>query len=159
MKNWWLRIHRRWLLLRQLQSLNHWWLFLRILLFALSVPALMYFRLQVLSALLERRLASTASPRSDPTKSELIIRFVDLAINFGTPFVRPKCLTRSLTLYYFLRRAGLKLSLCFGARLRDGELTSEPGHCWLLQDGIPFLENNDTHAGFIPIFRIPESCD
>ena len=58
----------------------------------------------------------------------------------GHPLVRPGCLTRGVTLYYALRRAGDDVSLCFGVG-EDGGQTA--GHCWLDKAGRPLLERVD----------------
>jgi hypothetical protein len=60
-----------------------------------------------------------------------------------------------LTLYYFLRRAGLDVVLCFGARWRDKQKEQLTGHCWLERGGKPFLECEGCDRYSDPIYRLP----
>ena len=76
-----------------------------------------------------------------------------LAPRVGHPFVRGGCLTRGVTLFWFLRRAGVDVELCFGLDPADGDGTD--GHCWLVRDGQPFLERADPRPRFAEIFRLP----
>jgi hypothetical protein len=66
--------------------------------------------------------------------------------------VRTGCLTRGITLFWFLRRAGVDVELTFGVDpvALDGE-----GHCWLTLDGEPFLEKVDPRARFTETYRLP----
>src|SRR5205809_46056 len=66
-----------------------------------------------------------------------IARVVDAVIRRARPLVRPGCLTRGITRYWLLRRAGVDVSLCFGARLVEGRFEA---HCWIDRDGRPILE-------------------
>jgi hypothetical protein len=119
------------------------------------VPGLMRLKLPALNCLLERRIASAVAAGSDSKGLQEIVRCVDSAIAIGSPLVRGGCLTRNLTLYYFLRRTGLPVMLCFGARSRDGQLVEEAGHCWLEKDGQPFLERGDPYEYSVPIMILP----
>jgi hypothetical protein len=65
--------------------------------------------------------------------------------------VRRGCLTRGLTRYYFLRRAGMDIALCFGMGRRNGEFM---GHCWLVKDNEPFLEAEDPRPLYTVMYRI-----
>ena len=131
-----------------------WWLFLRVFCFAVAVPALMRLRLQTLGRLLEGRIAATAGGAGEREPSAQVIRAVESALAFGPPLVRPRCLTRGLTLYYFLRRAGMDLTLCFGAGWRSGQFS---GHCWLVKDGAPYLEAGDPRSRFVLMYSLPET--
>ena len=68
------------------------------------------------------------------------------------PVVRSGCLTRGVTLYWLLRRAGVPVELCFGVGRPGEELA---GHCWLTRDGRPYLEPADAPAYFDALYRIP----
>jgi hypothetical protein len=131
------------------------WLFLRVLCFAAAVPLLMRLRLPVLDRWLEGRIGSARARGWDRTAPDDALQCLEAARLLGWPLVRPGCLTRGLTLYYFLRRAGMDITLCFGARVRDGELTQEVGHCWLEQGGKPMLERLDPYASFVTIYSLP----
>jgi hypothetical protein len=142
---------------RELRGPAQWWLFLRVLVFAAAVPLLFRLKLSVISGWLERRTRTKGMSMPDPARVEQTIRCVELARLVGSPLVRPTCLTRGVTHYLFLRRAGLPVSLCFGAAMKDGVLVSQAGHCWLVKDGEPFLENSDPRRQFLPIYSLPES--
>jgi len=156
MKNCWTKLLRRIRLLRELRTPGQWWLFLRVFLFAATVPLLFCFKLSVLNAWLRRRAAVHDPPGADADAGAQIIRCVELATALGRPLVRARCLTRCATLLYFLRRAGWNLTLCFGAACVDGRLEEAPGHCWLVEDGKPFLEEKNPGLSFVPIYSIPE---
>jgi hypothetical protein len=97
------------------------------------------------------RLRLLLEPRNpiavaEPATVRQIATYVEYVLMAARPLVRPGCLTRGLTLYYFLRRAGLDVHLCFGIGKVDEEFV---GHCWLLKDGQPFMEARDP----APVFK------
>ncbi len=155
MKTWWARIRRRWLALRRLRSLRLVWLFLRVGCFAATVPILMRLRLPTINRLLDRRIASAMKGGGDSNQPADVMSCLESALTLGAPLLRPSCLRRGLTLYYFMRRSGLDVSLHFGARHSNGVLVEAPGHCWLEKDGHPFLENEDPYEHHLPIYRLP----
>jgi hypothetical protein len=125
-------------------------LFLRILAFSASVPVLMRLKLVRLDTLL---LALSRPKSGTPTAAEKIKSYVERAIRFGRPAVRPGCLTRGVTLYYFLRKeAGIEVALCFGMRLWNSNFE---GHCWLVRDEKPFWETRDPGPAFAEFYRFP----
>ena len=144
-------------MLSQLRSPDQWWLFLRVFAFATAVPLLFTLRISVLSRLLERRTRSAPRQAGNPDKSERIIRCMEIVRGVGGPLVRPQCLVRAVALYYFLRRAGIDVTLCFGAAWKEGQLFEAAGHCWLIKDDEPFLEERDPRASFLPIYWLPGS--
>lgn len=98
----------------------------------------------------------THPPRSRPAsgaEAERLERLVGLAPRIAGPLVRPGCLTRGLTLFWFLRRAGFEVELHFG--LDPDDPVSVEGHCWLALDGDPFLEKVDPRPRFAEIYRLP----
>jgi hypothetical protein len=118
--------------------------------FAGTVPLLMRLPLPRVAALLTR---SPAPAQASPATIQRLERLVALAPRVGHPFVRPGCLTRGVTLFWFLRRAGLDVELCFGL---DAARPDRPdGHCWLLLDGEPFLEASDPRPRFAELYRLP----
>jgi hypothetical protein len=125
-------------------------LLIRTCVFAAAVPLLFRLKLSTLEALLERRLR-----RIEPStaKSRHIAAYVDRALRM--PFVRAVCLTRGLTLYYFLRRSGEEVDLCFGVREIEGAFR---GHCWLEKEGVPYLEHTDPRETFRPIHTMSGRC-
>lgn len=125
-------------------------LFIRIFAFALAVPVLMRFNIRRLGRWLEPR---PFPPLRDAGEIQQIIDYIDRALQVGSPVVRGSCLTRGVTLYYFLRRTGLDVSLCFGMGRRDQRFS---GHCWLLREGKPFLEKQDPEPLFKTFYCWPE---
>jgi hypothetical protein len=121
----------------------------RVELFAVSAHGLVHLRFEALAALLER--ARGASPL-DLAELERVSRLVERALAHQLPFVRHTCLTRSVTRYYFLSRAGADVQLVFGLGEVDGRYE---GHCWVVRDGEPYLEQTDQLATFTPIHAIP----
>jgi hypothetical protein len=118
--------------------------------FASSVPLLMRLPLPRLRALLTR---PPARRRPSPAAVQRLEALVALAPRVGHPVVRPGCLTRGVTLFWFLRRAGVDVELCFG--LGPADVDSPDGHCWLVRDGRPFMEQADPRWRFAEIFRMP----
>lgn len=125
-------------------------LFAKILIFAAVVPLLMRLKLSRLAALLEPQ---SSSRPVDPNRVQKICSYTEKAIRFGTPLVRPICLTRGLTRYYFLRRAGLSVSLHFGVG-RVGDKKQFEGHCWLTWADEPYWEARDPRPLFVEMWRI-----
>lgn len=151
MRSCWLELCRRLVLLRQVRSAGLVWLFLRIFTFAAAVPVLIRLRLPSLDQWLERSILAARENNSPAS----IVQCVESVLAVGAPLVRRKCLTRGLTLYYFLRRAGEDVTLCLGARFRDGQFLKGIGHCWLEKQGQPFLERTDPYSYSRPIYRLP----
>ena len=123
-------------------------LLLRVFAFAAAVPCLLRLKLPRLVRALE-----PGSDRTDVSEDRVrrIAGYVEIAIRHGRPLVRPGCLTRGLTRYYFLRRAGLDVALCFGMGRPDKEFM---GHCWLVKGGEPFLESEDPRPRYTEMYRI-----
>jgi hypothetical protein len=133
-----------------LRTVPHALLFLRISLFAAAVPYLMRLKLARVAAILE---PGTEARPVDLEHERRIVAYVERAIACGAPLVRPGCLTRGLTRYYFLRRAGLDVALVFGMG-RVPEETGIVGHCWLVRDGEPFLETRDPRPFYTEMHKI-----
>jgi hypothetical protein len=124
-------------------------LLLQIGVFASLVPLLMRFKLARLERLLRvRRRSGRPSSRSP----DAIVKHLQLARRIGSPVVRSGCLTRGVTLYYFLRRAGIDVTLSFGVRRIGEEFI---GHCWLVRAGVPFLEEEDPRPLYVQVTSIP----
>jgi hypothetical protein len=128
--------------------ISNGFLFLRIFAFAAAVPYLLRLKLSKVADAIESG-SDPSAVREDRVRK--IAGYVEIAIRHGRPFVRPGCLTRGLTRYYFLRRAGLDVALCFGMGGLDKEFM---GHCWLVKDGEPFLEAEDPRPLYAEMYRI-----
>jgi hypothetical protein len=122
----------------------------RVLLVALSVPLVTRLPLARQEALLEPRRPS----RLDPEREAWLVANVDRLLSAGRPLVRPGCLTRGLTYFYFLRRAGVDVQLRYGLAHPIGETD---GHCWLVRDGEPFLERDDPRGRYVETYSIPSA--
>ena len=136
--------------LRRLRSVREALLFARLTAFAAAVPVIMRLPLPRLAALLSR--PPRRVPRSE-VEIERLARLIELAPQVARPLVRPGCLTRGVTLFWFLRRSGLGVELRFGLDPAEDDTTD--GHCWLSLDGEPFLEKRDPRSRFTELFRLP----
>jgi hypothetical protein len=125
----------------------------RVLLFAVMVPLLLYRRIDRLAPLLEPARTPPPPPREEV---DALVARIDRLLPAGRPFVRSGCLTRGLTLYYFLRRAGAPVALCFGAGPVDGDFS---GHCWVVYQGEPLAEKRDPRPLFAEMLRIPGASE
>ena len=134
--------------LRELRGGREVLLFARLASFAAAVPLLMRLPLPRLAALIAR------TPRGAPISTaelERIERLITLAPRVARPLVRPGCLTRGVTLFWYLRRRGLDVELRFGLEPSG----CSHGHCWLCLDGEPFLEDPDPRPRFAEVYRLP----
>jgi hypothetical protein len=120
----------------------------RVLAVALVVPLITRLPLSRQAHLLEPRRV----PPDDPVRQAWIAEQVDGLIAAARPLVRPGCLTRGLTHYYFLRRAGADVQLVYGIEAGSGR---SEGHCWLVRDGAPFLESTDPRLRFTETYTVP----
>jgi hypothetical protein len=133
-----------------LQFISDTTFFLKLLAFAAAVPYLLRLKLSRVADLLEWR-GNLSVTLAQEHCVEKIANSVELAIRYGRPIVRPGCLTRGLTRYYFLRRAGMDVTLCFGmGRVNNGFM----GHCWLVRDEEPFLEAEDPRPRYVEVYRV-----
>jgi len=129
------------------RSIRDVFLFFQVLFIAAAVPFLLRLKLSRVEDLLEPRIPSTAHR----DRADLIAEYVETVIRAGRPLVRPGCLTRGVTRYYFLRRDGMDVSLCFGMGRVEGEFV---GHCWLVKDEVPFMETRDPRPLYAEMYRI-----
>jgi len=127
----------------------------RTLLVATAAPALAHLDLDRLQRVLEprRRSAPPEPGRVLPLGHEYAA-LVDAVIRKGRPIVRPGCMTRGITLYALLRRAGVDVGLRFGVGRPHPDTPAVEGHCWLVLDGEPFLERTDPRPLFTGVATI-----
>jgi hypothetical protein len=118
-----------------------------VLAFLAAAPLLVRLRPATLEWVLEPR-----RPRAGGLREREVAAHVEAVLALTGRLAPANCLTRGLTRYYFLRRAGVPLTLCFGVAWLDGEFA---GHCWLLRGGEPFLESRDPRRVFAEAYRIP----
>jgi hypothetical protein len=125
----------------------------RVLAFAaLAVPLLLRTRLDRLGARLTPAAPSPAAP-VPRQEAEALARAIDRLLLAGRPLVRSGCLTRGITRYRFLRRAGVPVALHFGMTAMTAE--ADAGHCWLTLDGDPLGEPRDPRPLYVEMLRIP----
>lgn len=153
MKDYYAKATRRLANLPRFKSPGDFLLFSQIFIFAAAVPLLMRLPLPKLHALLRPH---AMRPLCGPAKVQQIAGYVDAAIQLGRPLIQPRCLTRGLTLYFFLSRAGLDVELCFGVGNKEANY---PGHCWLIRDGEPYLEPQNPHARYSPFYHFTAYTD
>jgi hypothetical protein len=143
---------RRWRkVLRHVRGPAEAFLVARVVLFAALVPALMRLKLTRLELLLEPRRTPR---RADASEAEKVLALVDAVLAAGRPLVRRGCLTRGVTRYYFLRRAGVPVELRFGMGKPQGEFV---GHCWLVKDGEPYRERRDPRPLYAAMHTVGRS--
>jgi len=123
----------------------------RVVLFAAAVPLVMRFVPLFRLGWWVTPSGGAAVPLSRSDVVALIGR-IDRLLMRGHPLVRRGCITRGLTLYRFLRRAGVPVSLRFGMGLIDGRLE---GHCWLVCWNEPLGEKHDPRGIFTETWAIP----
>jgi hypothetical protein len=121
-------------------------LLVRIALFAGIVPLLTRLPIRRLEALVD---TVHPSREIDVARAERIIQHTEFVCRAGRRLISRLCLTRGLTLFYFLRRAGVNASLVFGAGSVQDKFA---GHCWLVLNGKPYLEKTDPRPLFIPFY-------
>jgi hypothetical protein len=137
---------------------------LRVFLFAaFAVPLLLRRRIDRLAPWIEPAPSPEPPEPSVPLAAlpplstdavEALVKRIDRLLVARHPIVRSGCLTRGVTLYYFLRRAGVEVALRFGMGEIDGSFS---GHCWLEYNGEPLVEPRDPRPLFVEMFRIPSS--
>lgn len=121
----------------------------RVVVVGASVPALMRLPLARLARVLEP--VGEVTPADDPPAAiEQTLNLVDAALVRARPLAREGCLTRSVTRYWFLRRAGVDVALVFGTGSIDGEIQA---HCWLSYADEPLREPEEATA-FVELVRI-----
>lgn len=132
----------------------------RVLAFAAVVPLLLRMKLPRLARWLEPAPLppSAVSPLQTPPDAAAVAALVgriDRLLAAGWPLVRRGCLTRGLTLYRFLRRAGADVALCFGIGKQTGDLA---GHCWIEHEGAPLAERRDPRELYVETYRISRTA-
>ncbi|MBX3011474.1 MAG: lasso peptide biosynthesis B2 protein [Caldilineaceae bacterium] len=138
--------------LRRLKPPRNYLLLLHILGVAMVAPWLLRLPMKRVA-----KLVTPAQPRRTPEPQRIaqIVAYTDTVLRACQPLVQDRCLTRGLTLYYFLRRHGLPVALQFGVGYVDQAFT---GHCWLEEGGVPFAEAQDPYLLFKPTYRLDGSA-
>lgn len=139
--------------LRRVDWRQDGWLFLRMATLATLTPLLMRGRLDRVSRWLTVTPTTLPpAPWSQEVELARRLRCMAVLMAVGRPLLQPRCLTRGVTLYYFLRRSGLPVELHFGVQQRN---TSFTGHCWLVLAGQPFAEPGDPTVAYTTVYKLP----
>ena len=97
-----------------------------------------------------------------PLSENSIRNLADLAILLERRSPLGICLRRSLTRYYYLRPAGVPVTVHFGAKLipnKSAQTTADKsltGHAWLTLNGRPYHEADENWQGFTVMFSWPD---
>jgi hypothetical protein len=133
--------------------LSEKWLALRVMAFAAVVPLLMRFPLTRVARWLDASGDSTSAVAiAPPCDVAHLIRRIDGWLVRGRPVVRRGCVVRGVTLYRFLRGAGVPVSLRFGVGLVEQQIE---GHCWIVHQDLPLGERVDPRPIFTEMVSIP----
>jgi len=92
------------------------------------------------------------APEPSPQDVCALVASIDRWLARARPLVRSGCLTRGVTRYRFLRRAGADVSLRFGVGPVNGALAA---HCWIVYRGEPPAERRDPRGVFTETWVIP----
>ena len=129
-------------------SLRDIWLFMSITLGTIMLPLMLKFlplprMMQLITPVSTKRYNFLY----DKSTKKKIIKFTDFILNRNIFIWRNTCLKRSLLLYHFLNKIGVKVKICFGVKYYNNMISknlkdSLEGHAWLLLNGEIFLERN-----------------
>jgi hypothetical protein len=97
------------------------------------------------------------SPAASPFDETTLRNLADLAALLDRRSPLGLCLRRSLTRYHYLRRAGVPVTLQFGAKFsRNGQPDRDiHGHAWLALNDAPYFEDDENWRGFTVMFIFP----
>lgn len=130
------------------KRISDYYLYAQLFLFAyFIVPLFLRLPIRKLHALL--RLSKINKVKNDDCINR-ITTLMKTLLQRQRPFFSTYCLTKGITLYYFLRRAGLDVKLCFGVGHKEENIFA---HCWLEQNGFPYLEKGDPQKLYTEMYR------
>lgn len=122
-------------------SFREVWLFIQIFfLVTLSPVALRLFSIPRLMRICTPRYLQVYEDRNRENLRAKAVKFTDYILGWNALRCRNTCLKRALVLYYFLRKWGMDVRVCFGVRYAAHKRLD--GHAWLLYQGDIFLERN-----------------
>jgi hypothetical protein len=128
-------------------SFQEVWLFTQIFLLVTALPIML--RLLSLPKLMNLITPQDMTCHKDMDLDRLkdkVAKFTDYVLSQNFWIYKHSCLKRSLVLYHFLRRLGIKVHICFGVKYNQsfpekGVNKKIEGHSWLVYKGKMFLEN------------------
>ena len=124
------------------------WLFSQIFFLVTTLPVMLrLFSLPRLMKLFTPRVLKVYESSDIEELKYKVVKFTDYVLSRKYLKCKNTCLRRSLVLYYFLRKLGINVTICFGVRYGDKLPGREArkklkGHAWLLHKGEIFLEKN-----------------
>jgi hypothetical protein len=119
----------------------------RTLLAAMALLPLFWIALRLLGLQrLQARLHRSPRPRPNPLPLDDLMRTGALVNSASRRVLGPdNCLTRSLYLWWLLRRRGVYCQLRIGVRMIDGGLEA---HAWVEHANVPINDRHDVGARF-----------
>jgi len=123
------------------------WLFICIFFWASLLPFIIKFLPLPKAMQMFTPLKTHRNIKNENSAQEKIVRYTDYILNLNAWIWRTTCLKRSLLLYRFLNKFGIKVQVCFGVRFNNNLISKDKafnlkGHAWLLLNGEIFLERN-----------------
>jgi hypothetical protein len=98
-------------------------------------------------------LAWTRGRRAAPR--ERVLPRVERSLELAARLRPQTCLSRGVTRYVLLRRAGFPVDLVFGLGPHENVFA---GHCWLELEREPYLEAEDPRGVFPEVFRVSDAA-
>lgn len=124
----------------------------RVLLFAVAYPvvalALRLSTYQAVMTLLEKTTSRTRPGREVPIPPDRIAELAEMSSKVTLP--RPKCLQRSVVLWWALRSQGWDSEIRFGVRKRPGDGGFD-FHAWVERNGQVMNDHPGIDAAFTPL--------
>jgi hypothetical protein len=101
--------------------------------------------------------AITPSPDPAGHSEQAVRRLADAAALLDRRSPLGLCLRRSLIRYHFLRRAGVPVTVRFGAKFVNGKPDRDiAGHAWLTLNGQVYHEADENWRGFSVMLSFPQ---
>ena len=135
-------------------SFHDVWLIIEISCFVTVLPLFMRFSsLPTMMRTLTPDCKEGKDNQQRDTTAGKIIKYTEYVLNRNFWIYKRTCLKRSLTLYYFLRRAGINTQIFFGVRFDNNQAQSRvekefQAHAWLVLDGKMYLEKHPVLTQF-----------
>ena len=114
---------------------------------------------QALNVPLPQAVQAQTPAAADLTLAEPAVRrLADAAALWERRSPLGLCLRRSLVRYHYLRRAGVPLTLNFGARFKGGQADRDiAGHAWTTLGGRAYHEDGENYQDFVTMLRYPKA--
>lgn len=102
----------------------------------------------------------TYNKLNDENLKEKASKYTDYMLSRNFWIYKPKCLKRSLALFYIFKEAGFDVNICFGFRYSvETPYKALEGHAWLVYENKVFLENNEDNIKTYKLtYTFPETA-